>query len=112
SVQSIESANFRHPICVAASGSISISQLAPAFVRIQALLIAYGSSNHNGLDSSLILIPGSTSVSSAELDSWRREIDESTFSVEADKRDSLLAVVQNGGKAIWFRGSVALTSSI
>ncbi|HEY7160340.1 MAG TPA: hypothetical protein VH815_03735, partial [Acidobacteriota bacterium] len=48
SLQSMESANFRHPICVVSSGSISVSQLAPAFVRIQALLIAYGGSNHNG----------------------------------------------------------------
>lgn len=112
SLQSIESSNYRHPICVAASGSISVSQLTPAFVRIQALLIAFGSSNYNALDSSLILIPGSSSVSSAELDSWRTEIYESAFSVEPDKRDSLLTVLQNGGKAIWFRGSVALTASM
>jgi len=112
SLQSIESANFRHPICIAASGSISISEMAPAFVRIQALLIAFGSSNHDGLDSSLILIPGSNPVSSTEVDSWRTEIYESSFSVETDKRDSLLAVLQNGGKAIWFRGTVGLTASI
>jgi hypothetical protein len=112
SLQSIESVNFRHPICVAATGSISITELAPTFVRIQALLIAFGSSDHDGLDSSLILIPGSNPVSSAEVDSWRAEIYESAFSVEADKRDSLLTVLQNGGKAIWFRGSLALTASI
>jgi hypothetical protein len=47
-----------------------------------------------------------------EHDSWRAEIYESTFSVEPDKRDSLLAVLQNGGKAIWFRGSVALAAPI
>jgi hypothetical protein len=112
SLQSIESVNIRHPICVAASGSISVSQLAPAFVRIQALLIAFGSSNHNGVDSSLILIPGASSVSSSEVDSWKREIYESSFSVETDKRNSLVAVLENGGKAIWFRGSIALTSQI
>lgn len=112
SLQSIESANFRHPICVAATGSISITELAPAFVRIQAFLIAFGSSSHDGLDSSLILIPGSNPISNTELDSWRTEINESTFSVETDKRDSLLNVLQNGGKAIWFRGSIALTASI
>jgi hypothetical protein len=112
SLQSVESANYRHPICVVASGSISISQLAPAFVRIQALLIAFGTSNYNGLASSLILIPGPNPVSSTELDSWRTEIHESAFSVEADKRESLLAVLQNGGKVIWFRGSVGLTASI
>ncbi len=110
SVQSIESANYRHPLCLISTGSISVTQSAPAFVRIQALLIAFGSSNHNGLDSSLILIPGSSSVPGAELDSWKSEIYESTFSIEADKRDSLLAILQNGGKAIWFRGSVALTA--
>ena len=112
SLQSIESVNHRHPICIAANGSISITEIAPAFVRIQALLIAFGSSNHNGMDSSLILIPGSSSVSTAELDSWKTEIYESTFSVESEKRDSLLSLLQNGGKAIWLRGSVALTASI
>jgi hypothetical protein len=112
SLQSIESANFRHPLCVVASGSISISELSPAFVRIQALLLAFGSTNHDGLDSSLILVPGSNPVSSSELDSWTMEIYESAFSVETDKRDSLLAVLQNGGKAIWLRGSIALTASI
>ncbi len=110
SVQSIESANYRHPLGIISTGSISVTQLAPAFVRIQALLIAFGSTNHNGLDSSLILIPGSSSVSGTELDSWKLEIYESTFSVEADKRDSLLAILQNGGKAVWFRGSVALAA--
>ncbi|MCI0443677.1 hypothetical protein L0152_10715 [bacterium] len=112
SVQSIESANGRHPLCIISNGSISITQVAPGFVRIQALLIAFGSSNHNGLDSSLILTPGFGSVSNTELDSWKMEIYESSFSVEADKRDSLLAILQNGGKAIWFRGSVALTGPI
>lgn len=112
SLQSIESANYRHPICVAASGSIAITPLAPTFVRIQALLVAFGSSIHDGLDSSLILIPGSASVSPAELDSWKTEISESAFSVEADKRNALLSVLEDGGKAIWFRGSIALPASI
>lgn len=112
SLQSIEGSNYRHPICIAAGGSISVTEISPAYVRIQALLIAFGSSIHDGSDSSLIITPGAGVLSAVELESWKREIEQSTFIVEGEKRNSLLSVLQNGGKAVWFRGSVALTSTI
>ncbi|HSE41466.1 MAG TPA: hypothetical protein VLH08_11960 [Acidobacteriota bacterium] len=112
SVQPIESATHRHPICLAAGGAIQVSSSSPQLVRIHALLIAYGSAVYSGTDSSLIVNPGSASVSSAEITSWKNEIGRSSFLVEPEKKAALLSVLDGGGKIVWFQDTVALAQTI
>jgi hypothetical protein len=112
SLQPIESVSHRHPICITSGGSISVSNLSPALVRIHALLIAFGNSIYDGVESGLILEPGSNAVPSQQVDAWKTEIGRSAFVVESEQRQNLLTAIQNGGKAVWFQDSVALLSAI
>jgi hypothetical protein len=112
SLQPIETSTQRFPVCISAGSAIWISNRSPAFVRIHALLIAYGNALHDGVESSLIIEPGGTVIPSGEVESWKTEIGRSSFVIEPEKRSNFLSVIENGGKAVWFQESIALTSTM
>jgi hypothetical protein len=112
SLQPVESVSYRHPICITSGGSISVSTFSPALVRIHALLIAFGNSIYQGIESGLIVEPGSNVIPSEQIDTWKTEIGRSAFLVEPEHRQNLLSAIQNGGKAVWFQDTIALSSAI
>ena len=112
SLQPIETSMQRFPICISAGGAIWVSSLSPAFVRIHALLISFGSAIYDGSEASLIVEPGAAIVPAAEIESWKTEIGRSSLVIEPEKRDSFFSVIENGGKAVWFQESIALNSAM
>ncbi len=112
SLQPIETSTQRFPICISAGGAIWISSVSPAFVRIHALLISFGSAIYDGIEASLIVEPGAAIVPPVEIESWKNEIGRSSLVIEPEKRDSFLSVIENGGKAVWFQESIALNSAM
>ena len=85
--------------------------LAPAFVRIHALLISFGSAIYDGIETSLIVEPGSNQFLLLRLKAGRMKSADLRV-IEPEKRDSFLSVIENGGKAVWFQESIALNSAM
>jgi hypothetical protein len=112
SIQPIESGTHRHPICFVSGGAIQVSSQSPRIVRIHALLMVFGSAIFAGIDSGLIVNPGSANVSSAEIISWKNEIGRSSFLVEPEKKTALLSALDGVEKIVWFQDSVALTQAL
>jgi hypothetical protein len=74
--------------------------------------MAFGSAIFAGIDSSVIVNPGSVNVSSAEIISWKNEIGRSSFLVEPEKKTALLSALNSEEKIVWFQDSVALTQAL
>jgi hypothetical protein len=111
SIQPVESAASRHPLCIVASEAIYVWPASLA-TRLSAFLISFGSEEISGVESGFIIESGGAIVTEDEKEMFRNEVNASVFLVENEKHQALLDSLESNEKIVWLRGSLFLQNSI
>lgn len=106
SLHRLECGALSFPLCLVASGIITIRSSAPRAVRLQACLVSLGSTEIASLPYGIVIEPGGEELSGTMKQALRYEVLTSTLLFEDEVKNAFLQSIEAGGRTVWFRGSV------
>jgi hypothetical protein len=111
-LQTLAGVNAEHPLLLIAQKVIRLSSELPLGSYFGATAVALGSQIVGSEEFSVLMDAGGQVLTPAEKQAFLTEIRNSSFVLDATKRDALITALQNDRKVVWFRGTLALRAGI
>lgn len=108
----VNSAAFRHPLCLISGAAIHLTSELPLSVLIHACLIALGSEDHDGEWMSLIIEPGTLPATDTRKAAFLDDFRASNALLHEAVLNAATLAVQNDEQVVWIRGGLILESGL